>query len=130
MPDSKYDFALNFRETDSLPLLQVVHQNHDTEFVLVVTQVTIPNDDRNVLKNFDKRKFDEFIWDIKLNLLSMGVDFTVLGPDEFDPDKWEVQTRMFLEGANARVFNEECSKVKRALISIIWSYKRALSTWF
>ncbi len=66
------------------------------------------------------------IWDLKLNLMRMGVDFTVLGADEFDPDAWEVQLRLFVNGADASVFYEACSKVKRALISIIWTYKRAL----
>ena len=56
----------------------------------------------------------------------MSVDFTVIGPDEFDPDSWEVQSRLLINDANASAFYETCSKIKRALISIIWTYKRAL----
>ena len=60
----------------------------------------------------------------------MGVDFIVLGADEFDPDAWEVQLRLFINEADSSIFYETCSKVKRALISIIWTYKRALDADF
>jgi hypothetical protein len=93
---------------------------------LLVSVVNIPNSDRDVLKRIDTCRFSGLIWDLKLSLVRMGVDFTVIGPDEFDPDAWEVQLRLFINDADANVFYEACSKVKMALISIIWTYKRAL----
>jgi hypothetical protein len=56
----------------------------------------------------------------------MGVDFTVIAPDERDPEAWEVQTRLFINEGDATMFHEACTKIKHALISIIWIYKRAL----
>jgi hypothetical protein len=126
IPNSKHDFTIIFSETETLPELQIIHQKPETAFLLIVSQVSIPTNDREYLKNQNKHKFDQFIWDIKLNLLRLGVDFTVLGPDETDPDAWEVQARLFINEANTSSFHDACSRVKRALISIIWSYKREL----
>ena len=125
IPDSKHDFTIAFSETETLPQLQIIHQKPETAFVLVVGLVNIPQNDREKLKNQKKEQFEEFIWDIKLNLLQMGVDFTVLGSEK-DPDAWEVQTRLFINEANTTSFHDACSKVKRGLINVIWSYKQAL----
>jgi hypothetical protein len=126
VPQSNHDFAITFSEAQTLPDLQIIHQHPDSAFFLVVGQVKIPEDDREKLKTLGK-KFDVFIWNIKLSLLRMGVDFTALG-DEKDPDAWEIQTRLFINEGNATNFHDACSKVKRALISVIWSYKRAIGT--
>lgn len=126
VPQSNHDFALTFSEAQTLPDLQIIHQQPDSAFFLVVGQVKIPKDDREKLKTVG-REFDALIWDIKLSLLRMGVDFTVLG-DEKDPDAWEIQTRLFINEGNTTSFYDVCSKVKRALIGVIWSYKRALGT--
>ncbi len=128
IPNSKHNFTIIFSEKETLPELQIIHQKPESAFLLIVSQVSIPVNDRESLKNRNKRQFDQFIWGIKLNLLRFGVDFTVLGPDETDPDAWEVQARLFFNEANTSSFNDACSRVKRALISIIWSYKRELSS--
>jgi hypothetical protein len=125
---SKSDFVIEISETEKLPTLQIIHQRTDDAFVLVVGRVNIPENDRMMLKNLNRERFDEFIWDIKLNLLPAGVDFTVLGDDEFDPDAWEVQRRLFLVDTSINDFHEAYSRVKNAIISIIWSYKRELSS--
>lgn len=125
--DSKYDFVLTFRETENLPQLQVIHQSADTAFLLIVGLVNIPEVDREKLKSVLNQRFDELVWDIKLNLLKSEVDFTVLGSEK-DPNAWEVQTRLFINDANTASFHDACSRVKRALISVIWSYKRALGS--
>ncbi len=127
-PNTKYDFAINFSETETLPELQIIHQKPETAFLLIVGQVKIPKIDRDNLKNRSKHQFDQFIWDIKLNLVRLGMDFTVLEPDETDPDAWEVQAHLFFNEANTSSFHDACSRVKRALISIIWSYKRELGS--
>jgi len=126
VPQSNHDFAIIFSEAQTRPALQIIHQTPDSAYFLIVGQVKIPKDDREKLKTQGK-EFDAFVWDIKLSLLRMGVDFTVLGPEK-DPDAWEIQTRLFINDGNATSFHDACSKVKRALISVIWSYKRALGT--
>ncbi len=128
IPNTKFDFTIIFSETETLPELQIIHQKPENAFLLIVGQVKIPKTDRDNLKNRSKHQFDQFIWEIKLNLLRIGVDFTVLGPDETDPDAWEVQARLFFNEANTSSFHYACSRVKRALISIIWSYKRELGS--
>jgi hypothetical protein len=125
--DSQNDFVISFNETERLPQLQVIHQKPDDAFLLIVGQVRIPKDDRDKLRKYDSKKFDDFIWNTKLNLLSLEVDFTVLG-SENDPDAWETQKRLFINDANTSSFHDACSKVKRSLISIIWSYKRELAS--
>jgi hypothetical protein len=125
--DSKYDFVLNFSENEKLPQLQIIHQKPESAYFLIVSQVDIPKADRDLLKRIDASRFGSLVWNLKLSLLHMGVDFTVIGNDEFDPDAWEVQLRLFINN-DISAFYEACSKVKRALISIIWTYKRALDT--
>ncbi|MDD1768316.1 MAG: DUF2299 family protein [Methanomassiliicoccales archaeon] len=123
--DSRHDFVIEVSENETLPRLQIIHQETDTAFVLVVGLVKIPETDRSKLKDLKLGQFGQLIWDIKLSLLHAGVDFTALGPEK-DPDAWEVQKRLFLDGTNINHFHEAYSKVKNSLIGIIWSYKRAL----
>ncbi len=125
LDNSRHDFVLSFSETENLPQLQLIHQKPDTAFVLLVGLVNIPESDRQKLKAHKIEQFNSLIWDIKLNLLRMEVDFTVLGSEK-DPDAWEIQKRIFLNDANTSQFHEAYSKVKNALISIIWFYKQAL----
>jgi hypothetical protein len=123
--DSQHDFVVEVSENATLPNLQIIHQEIDTAFVLIVGLINIPEMDRRKLKNFNKNKFDELIWNIKLNLLHAGIDFTVLGSEK-DPDAWEVQKHLFLNEASINQFYEAYSRVKNSLIGIIWSYKQAL----
>jgi len=125
--NSNHDFVIQVSETETLPDIQIVHQKPDSAFVLIVGQVKIPQSDREKLKNLKREKFSDFIWSLKLTLLNVGVDFTVLG-SERDPDAWEIQKRLFLNDTNTGQFHEAYSKVKYALIGIIWSYKRELDS--
>ena len=126
MPQSNHDFVITFQETKNLPELQIIHQKSENVYLLIVGLVRIPENDRATLKAHGEIEFSNFIWDIKLNLLRMGVDFTVLGPDEKDPEAWEIQTRLYIDQANITSFYYACIKVKQALISVIWTYKRML----
>jgi len=126
MPQSNHDFVITFQETKNLPELQIIHQKSENVYLLIVGLVRIPENDRAILKAHGEIEFSNFIWDIKLNLLRMGVDFTVLGPDEKDPEAWEIQTRLYINQANITSFYYACTKVKQALISVIWTYKRML----
>jgi hypothetical protein len=126
MPQSNHDFVITFQETKNLPELQIIHQKSENAYLLIVGLVRIPENDRATLKAQGESEFSNFIWDIKLNLLRMGVDFTVLGPDEKDPEAWEAQKRLYINQANITSFYDACTKVKQALISVIWTYKRTL----
>ena len=126
MPQSNHDFVITFQETKNLPELQLIHQKAENAYLLIVGLVKIPEDDRATLKAQGEIEFSNFIWDMKLNLLRMGVDFIVLGPDDKDPEAWEIQKRLFINQANTTTFYDTCAKVKQALISVIWTYKRAL----
>ena len=126
MPQSNHDFVLTFQETRNLPELQIIHQKAENAYLLVVGLVRIPENDRAILKAQGEIEYSNFIWDIKLSLLRMGADFIVHGPEDKDPEAWEIQTRIFINQANTARFYDACTKVKQALISIIWIYKRAL----
>lgn len=123
--DSRHDFVIEVSERQNLPSLQVIHQRFDEIYVLMVGQVKVPQEDREMLKSHMGPGFDQFIWDLKLELVRSGVDFTVLGPEK-DPDAWEVQRRLFVKGADVNQFHETYSRVKSALIGVIWSYKKRM----
>ena len=124
---TKHDFVLEVTETQNLPQLQITHQKPDDAYVLVLGLVKIPENDRQKLKNLDLEKFNQLIWDTKLTLLKIGVDFTVRGPEK-DPDAWEIQKRLYIDQASTQQFHDIYSKVKNAIISVIWAYKKALDT--
>lgn len=126
VPDTPYDFVIEVSEKPSLPSVQIVHQRPGHDFVLFVGYVSIPQEDRSKLKEWAPTEFMEMIWSIKIDLQRAGVDFTVIGEDDQDPDGWEVQRRLFMEGAGPNQFHEAYSAIKHALIGIIWNYKRAM----
>jgi hypothetical protein len=125
--DSHHDFVVEVAEKETMLHLQIVHENHDSPFVMMVGLVKIPETDRERLKELGPGRFADLIWDIKLNLVRMGVDFTVLGA-EGDPDAWETQKKLFLGGTDINQFYDAYSKVKNSIIGIIWAYKRELDS--
>jgi len=122
--DPRHDFVLSIYQNETLPKLQIIHHKTESAYVPFAGLVNIPEDDRTKLKNLGS-KFDELIWDIKLDLLHMDVEFIVWGSEK-DPDSWEIQRRLYIGEANVQQFCEAYSKVKIALINVIWSYKKAV----
>lgn len=124
--DTGNDFILEVTERESFPSVQFIHQRKEHAHLLVVGQVKVPLDDRELLKRTMGEGFKQFIWDLKLSLLSRGVDFVVIGEDDKDPDAWEVHLRIYLKEFDPNLLQSSYTKVKNSLISVIWSYKKAL----
>lgn len=119
-------FVLEVTETEGFPSVQFIHQSKDHAHLLVVGQVKIPTEDRELLKRTMGDGFEQFIWDLKLSLLERGVDFVVIGEDDSDSDAWEVHLRMYLKEFDPNLLQSSYTMVKNSLISVIWSYKKAL----
>ena len=124
--DTGNDFILEVTERESFPSVQFIHLRKENAYLLVVGQVKVPSEDRELLKRTMGEGFKQFIWDLKLSLLKRGVDFIVIGNDDGDPDAWEVHLRMFLKEYDPNLLQSSYTRVKNSLISVIWSYKKAL----
>jgi len=124
--DTGNDFILEVTERESFPSVQFIHQRKEHPHLLVVGQVKVPSEDRELLHRTMGEGFKQFIWDLKLSLLDKGVDFLVIGEDDSDPDAWEVHLRIFVKEFDPNLLQSAYTKVKNSLISIIWSYKKAL----
>jgi len=124
--DTGNDFILEVTERESFPSVQFIHQRKEHPHLLVVGQVKVPSEDRELLKQTMGEGFKQFIWDLKLSLLDKGVDFIVIGEDDSDPDAWEVHLRIFVKEFDPNLLQSSYTKVKNSLISVIWSYKKAL----
>jgi hypothetical protein len=120
------DFILEVTERDTFPSVQFIHQRKEQPYLLVVGQVKVPQEDRQLLKRALGEGFKRFIWDLKLVLLDKGVDFIVIGEDEGDPDAWEVHLRIYVKEFDPNLLQGAYTRVKNSLIAVIWSYKRAL----
>ncbi|GEM_PF-1045674 len=124
--DTGNDFILEITERESFPRVQFIHQRKEDAHLLVVGQVKVPMEDRELLKRTMGEGFKQFIWDLKLSLLNRGVDFVVIGEDDKDPDAWEVHLRVYLKEFDPNLLQSSYTVVKNSLISVIWSYKKAL----
>lgn len=124
--DTGNDFILEVTERESFPSVQFIHQRKEHPHLLVVGQVKVPSEDRELLHRTMGEGFKQFIWDLKLSLLDKGVDFLVIGEDDSDPDAWEVHLRIFVKEFDPNLLQSSYTKVKNSLISVIWSYKKAL----
>ncbi len=124
--DTGNDFILEVTERESFPSVQFIHQRKEHAHLLVVGQVKVPSEDRELLKRTMGEGFKQFIWDLKLSLLNRGVDFVVIGEDDKDPDAWEVHLRIYLKEFDPNLLQSSYTRVKNSLISVIWSYKKAL----
>lgn len=83
-------------------------------------------EDRLRLRDGMGMGYDQFIWEMKRELIKGGLDLTVLGEDERDPDAWEVQRRLYLDGVGANDLQDAYVKVKNSVIGVIWSFRQAL----
>jgi len=119
------DFILEVAEKENFPSVQFIHQRKEHPYLLVVGQVKVPREDRELLKRNLGEGFRQFVWELKLALLERGVDFLVIG-NEGDPDAWEVHLRIYLRENDPNLLQGAYTKVKNSLITVIWSYKKAL----
>ncbi len=126
LPDTGNDFVVELSERPELPSVQFVHRRPELAYMLVVSQVRIPVEDRLRLRDGMGMGYDHFIWEMKRELIKGGLDLTVLGEDERDPDAWEVQRRLYLDGVGANDLHDAYVKVKNSIIGVIWSYRQAM----
>lgn len=126
LPDTGNDFVVELSERPELPSVQFVHRRPEQAYMLVVSQVRIPIEDRLRLRGEMGGGYDHFIWEMKRELIKGGMDLTVLGEDERDPDAWEVQRRLYMDGMGANDMHDAYVRVKNSVIGVIWSYRQAM----
>ena len=106
--------------------MQLIHQRKEHTHLLVVGQVQVPPEDRELLKRTMGEGFKQFVWDLELSLLNRGVDFVVIGEGDKDPDAWGVHLRIYLREFDPSLLQSSYTKIKNSLIAFIWSYRKAL----
>lgn len=110
---------------DHLPPIQLVLLKPETSYLLVVSQVSLSEDDYKRLVEMKYKDVDKIFWELRLRLLSMGVDFKAMKPEKI-PTNWEVSSKLFIEETTAQDFFEIYTKIKNSVFCIVWSIRHAL----
>lgn len=125
LEDPAADFHIIVSQPN-LPVIDIIHPNINSTYVIVACRASVSETDQKKILDLQSVEVDELLWNIRLTLLSMNVEFRMVGPEGSIPAAWEVHSKLFLEGANAQHFSDVYVKVKNAILFVIWSYKRAL----
>lgn len=123
--DPTADFHITVSEPN-LPPVDVVHPRADSAYVLIASSVLVSEEDQKKMMNMKIKELEKLHWKIKLELLSMNVEFRTLIRTGGIPNAWEIHLRLFLEGAIPQHFSDLYLKVKNAVFFVIWSYRSAL----
>jgi len=100
----------------------VIGQRRDrTDEVLLQARVSVHENTRAQLKALIPEDRKGFLWDMRMALLQMNVDFNGITDD---PTNIRVMTRIFFDGMSKDVFFQRLSEVRRALLTILWMLNR------
>jgi hypothetical protein len=108
-----------------LPPIQVVHPKADSKYVVVVSVVSLSEEDHRKLVEMAYKKLEKLFWEIRFKLLNLGVDFKILRPEKI-PTAWEIHSKLFLEEARVQDFFETYTKIKNSVFCVIWSHRQTL----
>lgn len=125
--DPTVDFRFAISE-HGLPAIEIVHEEVESTHVLFAASVLVSEEDQRKMLKMTLKELEELLWNIRLKLLSMNVEFRMLRPAGGIPTVWEIHSKLFLEGAIAQHFSDIYLKVKNAVLYVMWSYRRALDT--
>lgn len=123
--DPTADFHVAVSEP-KLPPVDIVHPKIDSAYVLVIARVIVSEEDQKKMLDMKIKQLEDLLWDIRLTLLSMNVEFRMVRPAGGVPTLWEIHSKLFLRGAIAQHFSDLYLKVKNAVLYVIWSYRRTL----
>jgi len=121
------DFHLAVFEPN-LPPVDIVHPKIDSVFVMLIARILVSEEDQKKMLDMKFKQLEEFLWRIRLELLSMNVEFRMLRLAGGVPTAWEIHSKLFLRGAIAQHFSDLYLKVKNAVLYVVWSHRRTLDT--
>ena len=92
---------------------------------MIVLQASIVFDDsfRHQFGSLDQAARQNVLWDIRLGLLQLGVEFN--GLDD-TPNQFVVSQRIYDDGLTKDAFAQRLSQVKNAMLFVLWSISRKL----
>lgn len=123
--DPTADFHIAIYEA-KLPPVDIVHPEIDSAYILFAARVSVSEEGQKKMLDLGLEQRENVLWDIRLKLLSLNVDFRMVSPEGGIPTSWEIYSRLFLEGVLAQHFSDHYAKVKNAVLFVIWSYRRIL----
>lgn len=77
--DPTADFHISVSEPN-LPPVDIVHPKIDSAYVLIASRVLVSEEDQKKMMDMKFKQLDEFLWDIRMKLLSMNVEFRIVRP--------------------------------------------------
>jgi hypothetical protein len=125
--DPTADFHIVASEPN-LPTIEIVHPRIESTYLLIVSRLIVSEEDQRKMLNMKFQKLENLLWDIRLRLLSINVEFRILRPAGGVPTTWHILTRLSVEDATAQRFADVYLKVKSASLGIAWSLRKAFGT--
>ena len=122
MPDARTEFHLIISEPN-LPPIDLVHQRADDSFVILISSIAINPEHQKKLLEVDRKTRDDFLWEIRLKLVSMNIEFRLEGADG-PPTLWRIFSRLYFEKASIQDFWQAYLNIKNASFLVSWMYQR------
>lgn len=111
-------------EDDAGRRLVVGQKKNRPDLVILQGGVTLPDLQREVGDRLRPKSRESMLWDLRLFLLQMGVEF---GGIEWPLDKVRVSQRLYVDSLSHNEFVQLLLRIKNALLAVIWSVSRELA---
>jgi hypothetical protein len=114
------DPAVNARiavSEQGFPPVQLVN-TFDSKVVLFISRLSLSLENQNVLAVMDSRRRSDFLWNLRLSLLLLKVDFNTTPRQPF-PTTFEVSQKLFITSTYQEYF-EKYKDVKNGVLFIAW----------
>lgn len=101
--------------------LVIAQRTGRTDEIVLQANVNVHETTRAKLQALIPEDRKGFLWDLRLALLQMNVEFNGLNDD---PQNIRVVSRIFFDGMSKDVFFQRLSEVRKALLTVLWMLNR------
>ncbi len=126
-PKAHFNYLVEVLSGVSLNVIQPMEGGSDK--VVVASNYDIDQSDMSYLRGLDPAGRDRFLWDLKILLTQVGIQFNMVGatgePDGEDPARIVVLAPAWFDGLTKNVFMHTVDIVKNGLLLVGWTFARA-----
>ena len=113
---------------EALPNVEIIHENIYNPFILFMSGISVSKEHQKKMSEMSFFKLQESLWKLRLNLLSMGVEFNMDRPSGGPPIGYTVSLRLFIEEASFQNLLDYYTRVKNGALYVIWFIQSTLDT--
>jgi len=121
-PNSEFNFAINF--PDKNHVLNVI-QPKEKDYVFIISRTVITSEDREKLREKEKERYEELLWDLRFTLGNRPTQFNLTITNNILQD-FTITYRIYSDGLTKHNLMQAIREVHKSKLLAIWKMMYAL----